>query len=81
MFFNSIRLLQDTRERDIGTPRGFGVDEDMALVITDLYTRPVGTVLQKIPFNSFLFYSRFDIFLTFGIYRLLVQVEEFFLLM
>jgi hypothetical protein len=42
-------LLQDTRERDIGTPRGFGVDEDVGLVITDLYTQPVGTVLQKIP--------------------------------
>lgn len=40
-----IRLLQDTRERDIGTPRGFGVDEDMGLVITDLYTQPVGTVI------------------------------------
>ncbi|XP_057371027.1 cyanophycinase-like [Daphnia carinata] len=40
-----IRLLQDTRYRDIGTPRGFGLDEDMALVITDLYTRPVGTVI------------------------------------
>lgn len=40
-----IRLLQDTRDRNIGTTRGFGVDEDMALVVTDLYTRPVGTVI------------------------------------
>ena len=80
MFFNSIRLLQDTRERDIGTPRGFGVDEDMALVITDLYTRPVGTVLQKIPL-AFVFFQKIDNCRTFGIHRLLVQVEECFLLM
>ncbi|KAK4019862.1 hypothetical protein OUZ56_001866 [Daphnia magna] len=40
-----IRLLQDTRYRDIGTPLGFGLDEDMALVVTDLYTRPVGKVI------------------------------------
>jgi cyanophycinase-like exopeptidase len=41
-----IRVLQDTRYRDIGTPRGFGVDEDTALVVTDLYTRPIGKVLK-----------------------------------
>ncbi|XP_046650060.1 cyanophycinase-like [Daphnia pulicaria] len=40
-----IRVLQDSRDRDIGTTRGFGVDEDMALVVTDLYTQPVGKVI------------------------------------
>ncbi len=80
-FSNSIRLLQDTRERDIGTPRGFGVDEDMGLVITDLYTQPVGTVNTF----SFLFYSKdlivFALLEYIYLYRLLVQVEECFLLM
>lgn len=39
------RLLQDTRDiPNIGTTKGLGVDEDTALVITDLFTRPVGTV-------------------------------------
>ena len=38
-------MLQDTRDiKDIGTVRGFGVDEDVALVVTDLYTQPIGTV-------------------------------------
>ena len=40
-----IRLLQDTKDiAGKGTSVGFGVDEDTALVITDLYTRPIGTV-------------------------------------
>lgn len=42
------RLLQDTRDRDIGTTRGLGVDEDMALVVTDLYARPTGKVMFSI---------------------------------
>ena len=41
-----IRLIQDTRNRDnIGTTKGFGVDEDTALVVTNLYTRPTGRVV------------------------------------
>lgn len=44
-YLSPLRLLQDTRGRDIGTTRGLGVDEDMALVVTDLYTRPVGKVI------------------------------------
>ncbi|XP_046650061.1 cyanophycinase-like [Daphnia pulicaria] len=40
-----IRVLQDSRDRDIGTTRGFGLDEDMALLVLDLYTRPVGKVI------------------------------------
>jgi len=41
-----IRLLQDTRNRtSIGTTRGFGVDEDTALVVTNLFTRPTGRVV------------------------------------
>ncbi len=40
-------MLQDTRDiKDIGTVRGFGVDEDVALVVTNLYTEPIGTVKQ-----------------------------------
>ena len=37
--------MQDTKNMaTVGSPKGFGVDEDTALVITDLYTRPVGKV-------------------------------------
>ena len=43
--FLQFRVLQDTRNiAAIGTTKGFGVDEDTALVVTDLYTRPIGTV-------------------------------------
>jgi cyanophycinase len=41
-----IRLLQDTRNRtSIGTTKGFGVDEDTAVVVTNLFTRPTGRVV------------------------------------
>ena len=44
-----IRLLQDTRNMaGIGATRGFGVDEDTALVITGLPNRPVATVCKFI---------------------------------
>lgn len=32
----------------IGTAKGIGVDEDMALVITNLYANPVGTVVKQL---------------------------------
>ncbi len=41
---NLCRVLQDSRDLDIGTTRGVGLDEDMALVVTDLYTQPTGVV-------------------------------------
>lgn len=41
-----IRLIQDTRIMSIGTTRGFGVDEDTALVVTGLPNRPVATVIK-----------------------------------
>ena len=44
IFLYGKRLLQDTRRQNIGTTTGFGVDEDMALVVTNLYTQPLGTV-------------------------------------
>jgi len=41
-----IKLLQETRDMPVtGTSKGIGVDEDTALAITDLYTRPIGTVI------------------------------------
>ena len=41
-----IKLLQETRDMPItGTTKGIGVDENTALAITDLYTRPIGTVI------------------------------------
>ncbi len=40
-----IRILFDTKDLPgIGVPTGFGIDEDHALVVTDLYNRPKGTV-------------------------------------
>ena len=41
-----IKLLQETRDMPItGTTKGIGVDENTALVVSDLYTRPIGTVI------------------------------------
>jgi len=41
-----IRLIQDTRMNSIGgTTRGFGVDEDTALVVTGIPNQPVATVI------------------------------------
>ena len=43
-----IRLLQDTRNvPEIGTTRGFGMDEETALIVTNLYTQPIGTVIDN----------------------------------
>ena len=45
-----IRLLQDTRNVSaLGSTRGFGLDEDMALVVTGFPNNPVGKVkLRKV---------------------------------
>jgi len=41
-----IKVLHETRDTPgTGTTKGIGVDENTALVVTDLYTRPIGTVI------------------------------------
>jgi len=48
-----IRFLYDTQSLpDVGIPQGFSIDEDHALVVTNLYTRPIATVYTKASFES-----------------------------
>ncbi len=43
-----IKVLHETRDTPgTGTTKGIGVDENTALVVTDLYTRPIGTVSHE----------------------------------
>jgi hypothetical protein len=42
-----IRMLQNYRDTPaIGTTRGLCIDGDHALVVTDLYNQPIGTVIS-----------------------------------
>ena len=42
-----IRVLYDTKDLPgIGIAQGISIDEDHALVVTNLYNRPLGTVFQ-----------------------------------
>ena len=46
-----IRVLFDTKDLPgIGIAQGISIDEDHALVVTNLYNRPLGTVLILIIF-------------------------------
>lgn len=43
-----IRGLQETKDTPVkGTSRGIGIDPSQALVVTNIYTNPIGTVFFK----------------------------------